>query len=218
MSEPAHRLLDDLDVRSQYVEPRPPVFFNSISGPLLDNLIWTNITRRGLWLWTLYHCNLCNLNVALNKMMMIMMIIMMMMMMITWIHYVSKKYRRQADRKVILLIGASQLPQVCGYSISEELSESVFDLHEVHGLFLERCIDIEPKPKFDDSVSDLQTKLGKKWKNVLKSISPWATRIACQGCMTSYTMRTLNLWKFLAQYMMIKLWIILLQMSQLLQN
>ena len=98
VSEPAHRLLDDLDVRSQYVQPRPPVFFNSISGPLLDNLIWTNIRRRGLWLWTLYHCNLCNLNVALNKMMM--------MMMITWIHYVSKKYRRQADRKVILLIGA----------------------------------------------------------------------------------------------------------------
>ena len=95
MSEPAHRLLDDLDVRSQYVQPRPPVFFNSISGPLLDNLIWRNILRRGLWLWTLYHCNLCNLNVALNKMMMMML----MLIMITWIHYVSKKYRRQAEGK-----------------------------------------------------------------------------------------------------------------------
>ena len=98
MSEPAHRLLDDLDVRSQYVQPRLPVFFNSISGPLLDNLIWTNIIRRGLWLWTLYHCNLCNLNVALNKMMMMMII----MMMITW--FLSKKYRQQAEGKVILLI------------------------------------------------------------------------------------------------------------------
>ena len=52
------------------------------------------------------------------------------------------------------------------------------------GLFLERCTEIGPKPKFDESVSDLQTKLGKKWKNVLKSISPWATHIACKGCMT----------------------------------
>ena len=102
MSEPAHRLLDDLDVRSQYVQPRPPVFFNSISGPLLDNLIWRNILRRGLWLWTLYHCNLCNLNVALNKMMMMML----MLIMITWIHYVSKKYRRQAEGKSHSTIGA----------------------------------------------------------------------------------------------------------------
>ena len=37
---------------------------------------------------------------------------------------------------------------------SKELPESVFDLHGVHGLFLERCIEIEPKPKFDESVSD----------------------------------------------------------------
>ena len=100
-----------------------------------------------------------------------------------------------------------QLPQVCGYSNSKELPESVFDLHGVHGLFLKRCIEIEPKPKFDESVSDLQSKLGKKWKNVLKSISPWATHIACQGCMTSYTMRTSNLWKFLARYIITKLWI-----------
>ena len=107
------------------------------------------------------------------------------------------------------LLSQQLLPQVCGYSISKELSESVFDLHGVHGLFLERCIEIEPKPKFDESVSDLQTKLGKKWKNVLKSISPWATltHIACKGCITSYTMRTSNLWKFLARYIIIKLWI-----------
>ena len=123
MSEPAHRLLDDLDFRSQYMQTRLPSFFNSISGPLLDNLIWTNITRRGLWLWTLYHCNLCNLNVALNKMMMIMMIIMMMMMMITWIHYESKKYRRQADRKVILLIGAWGQKISVSFSISVYLPE-----------------------------------------------------------------------------------------------
>ena len=52
---------------------------------------------------------------------------------------------------------ATPVPTPPGYSISKELSESVFDLHGVHGLFLKRCIEIEPKPKFDESVSDLQT-------------------------------------------------------------
>ena len=44
-------------------------------------------------------------------------------MMITWIHYVSKKYRRQADRKVILLIGAWGQKISVSFSISVYLPE-----------------------------------------------------------------------------------------------